>query len=130
MVRLVDSEMTRNGPVTTTCRTEARIALTYQDGTTYRGCRHATSVCRLEIVLPWANPPTKDRAKHSRVTFDIEPMTDAVRLTVTHDELEDDSPMLHGISKGWPFVLSSLKTLLETGRAMPMTMKRMTAPPA
>jgi uncharacterized protein YndB with AHSA1/START domain len=83
------------------------------------------------LVLSWANPSDEqNRARHSRVTFDIEPMMDAVRLTVTHDELEADSPMLHGISKGWPFVLSSLKTLLETGRALPMTMKRMTAPPA
>jgi hypothetical protein len=37
--------------------------------------------------------------------------------------------MLHGISKGWPLVLSSLKTLLETGEPLPGTSKRMTAPP-
>jgi len=45
-------------------------------------------------------------------------------LTVTHEELEPDSAMLHGISAGWPAVLSSMKTLLETGAAMPMTQRR------
>jgi hypothetical protein len=58
------------------------------------------------------------------VTFDVEPFMDAVRLTVTHDELEPDSGMLRGVTAGWPVVLSSLKTMLETGRAMPMTMRR------
>ena len=45
-----------------------------------------------------------------------------VRLTVTHEDLDDE--MLRGISAGWPAILSSLKTLLETGKAMPMTQKR------
>jgi hypothetical protein len=52
------------------------------------------------------------------VTFDIEPVADMVRLTVTHDELEPESQMLHKISQGWPRVLSSLKSLLETGRPL------------
>jgi hypothetical protein len=41
-----------------------------------------------------------------------------VRLTVAHDHLEPDSDMLRGISEGWPRVLSSLKSLVETGRAL------------
>jgi hypothetical protein len=40
-------------------------------------------------------------------------------LTVSHDELEHDQKMLDSISGGWPKVLSNLKTLLETGRALP-----------
>ena len=56
------------------------------------------------------------------MAFDIEPHGDGlVRLTVTHDELERDPQMLAGISGGWPKVLSNLKTLLETGRALPHT---------
>ena len=82
------------------------------------------------LVLTWAFPADQsNRAKHSRVTFEIDPFMDAVRLTVTHDKLEEDSPMLNGVSKGWPIVLSSVKTLLETGRAMPMTTMRWNAPP-
>jgi hypothetical protein len=52
------------------------------------------------------------------VTFDIVPYEDMVRLTVTHDELEAGSGMANGIQKGWPIVLSSLKSLLETGQGM------------
>ena len=77
------------------------------------------------LVLAWASPAdATDPNKVSRVTFDIELFKGAVRLTVTHDELEPDSGMLRGITAGWPVVLSSLKTMLETGAAMPMTRQR------
>jgi uncharacterized protein YndB with AHSA1/START domain len=70
-------------------------------------------------VITWAFPvDAADPAKHSRVTFEIEPIDDMVRLTVTHDELETGSQMLQSITNGWPRVLSSLKTLLETGRPL------------
>jgi len=73
------------------------------------------------LVLTWARPKeAEDDSKHSRVTFEIEPQGDAlVRLTVTHEDLERDPQMLAGISGGWPKILSNLKTLLETGRALP-----------
>lgn len=73
------------------------------------------------LVISWARPKElTDESKHSRVTFDIEPIGDAlVKLTVTHEGLEKDEPMLAGISSGWPMVLSNLKSLLETGRALP-----------
>ena len=49
----------------------------------------------------------------SRVTWEIEPVGDSCRLTVTHDELrEGANDELYG---GWPMILSGLKTLLETG---------------
>ena len=57
-------------------------------------------------------------AKCSRVSFDIVPFDGMVQLTVTHDELEPGSGMAAGISKGWPRVLSSLKSFLETGQAI------------
>ena len=53
------------------------------------------------------------------MTFEIEPIGDAVRMTVTHDRLESGSEMLERISKGWPKVLSSLKSLMEVGRPLP-----------
>ena len=71
------------------------------------------------LVLTWADPGDGDRKdRHSRVTFEIEPIADMVRLTVTHDELEAGSDMHRKIAQGWPRVLSSLKSLLETGRAL------------
>jgi uncharacterized protein YndB with AHSA1/START domain len=52
----------------------------------------------------------------SRVTWDIEPVGDSCRLTVTHDQLrEGASDELYG---GWPMILSGLKTLLETGELL------------
>jgi uncharacterized protein YndB with AHSA1/START domain len=82
------------------------------------------------LVVTWAFPADAEIAeKRSRVTYDIEPYLDAVRLTLTHDDLEPDSDMLRGITQGWPGVLSSLKTLLETGQAMPMTTRRWSGPP-
>ncbi len=56
--------------------------------------------------------------KPSRVTFDITPEGQAVRLTVTHDDFPEDSKVLPGISEGWPLILSGLKTLLETGQEL------------
>jgi uncharacterized protein YndB with AHSA1/START domain len=52
----------------------------------------------------------------SRVTWEIEPIGDSCRLTVTHDQLrEGANKQLYG---GWPMVLSGLKTLLETGEIL------------
>ena len=78
-----------------------------------------------KLVLTWAAPAeAADPSKVSRVTFDLEVFKGAVRLTVTHEDLEPDSRMLRGITAGWPIVLSSLKTMLESGSAMPMTLER------
>ena len=77
------------------------------------------------LVLTWASPAEPaDEAKHSLVTFEIEPAFDVVRLTVTHQQLEPDSKRLEVIAQGWPAILSSLKTLLETGQPLPMTTRR------
>jgi len=52
----------------------------------------------------------------SRVTWEIEPIRDSCRLTVTHDQLrEGANEQLYG---GWPMILSGLKTLLETGQTL------------
>jgi uncharacterized protein YndB with AHSA1/START domain len=52
----------------------------------------------------------------SRVTWEIEPVEDSCRLTVTHDQLrEGANDELFG---GWPMILSGLKTLLETGEML------------
>ena len=52
----------------------------------------------------------------SRVTWEIEPVADTCKLTVTHDQLREGA---HGeIYGGWPQILSGLKTLLETGESL------------
>jgi uncharacterized protein YndB with AHSA1/START domain/DNA-binding transcriptional ArsR family regulator len=56
----------------------------------------------------------------SKVTFDIEPLdSEQVKLTVVHDGLAPDGLLGSLISRGWPRVLSNLKTLLETGEPLP-----------
>jgi uncharacterized protein YndB with AHSA1/START domain len=71
------------------------------------------------MVLTWADPGDRNnKARHSRVTFEIGSVAQMARLTVTHDQLEEGSDMQRNISRGWPRVLSGLKSLLETGRAL------------
>lgn len=76
------------------------------------------------LVISWADPSQADNAdQYSRVTFDIEPYEEMIKLTVTHDELQPGSGMLNGISKGWPAVLSSMKSFLETGEGIDLWAK-------
>jgi uncharacterized protein YndB with AHSA1/START domain len=75
------------------------------------------SVPNKRLVLAWGNVADAwDSAEHSRVAIDIETVGEMVRLTVTHDELTAD--MQRKITNGWPRVLSSLKSFLETGRPL------------
>jgi uncharacterized protein YndB with AHSA1/START domain/DNA-binding transcriptional ArsR family regulator len=55
----------------------------------------------------------------SKVTFEIEPLGQMVKLTVLHDGFDPGSGVLEGVSQGWPAILAGLKTLLETGEALP-----------
>jgi DNA-binding transcriptional ArsR family regulator/uncharacterized protein YndB with AHSA1/START domain len=54
----------------------------------------------------------------SRVTFEIEPGDGQVRLTVTHGGFADGSIIRPGVGEGWPVILASLKSLLETGEPL------------
>jgi len=74
------------------------------------------------LVLTWARPNATDEADISRVTFEIEEYMGSARLTVTHTDLSPE--MLRSISGGWPAVLSSMKSLLETGASLPMTRRQ------
>jgi uncharacterized protein YndB with AHSA1/START domain len=55
------------------------------------------------------------KEKPTRVTFVLEPFGKLVKLTLTHQDFAEDSVILDGIAKGWPAILSSLKSMLETG---------------
>ena len=69
-----------------------------------------------QLVLSWAEPA--NTADESRVTFNIEPVADMVRLVVTHGNFKPGSMMADKVAGGWPLVLSSLKSYLETGNAI------------
>ena len=57
----------------------------------------------------------------SQATYDLEPQSDTVKLTVTHEIDKTDSAFIRGVSSGWPQILSSLKSLLETGESLEST---------
>ena len=75
------------------------------------------SVPNKRLVMTWGDAvAAADKVKRSRVAIDIETVGEMVRLTVTHDELSPQ--MRRDITNGWPRVLSSLKSFLETGRPL------------
>jgi uncharacterized protein YndB with AHSA1/START domain len=55
----------------------------------------------------------------SKVTFEIVPGGDIARLTMVHDGFQENSAVYRACSEAWPMILSSLKTLLETGAPLP-----------
>jgi uncharacterized protein YndB with AHSA1/START domain len=74
------------------------------------------SVPPTRLVLSWVDPTAPSDS--SRVTFEIEAVEDLAKLTVTHGEFQDGSTMAGRVSWGWPRVLSSLKSFLETGQGI------------
>ncbi|MFF3067797.1 SRPBCC domain-containing protein [Kitasatospora sp. NPDC057904] len=70
------------------------------------------------LVTTWYSPGTPDPAGPSRVTFGIEGWQDLTRLTVTHENLADETGAEQAAA-GWSAVLANLKTYLETGHPLP-----------
>lgn len=75
------------------------------------------------LVLRWRNEfiPELRAEGYSVCTFEMEPTGDTVRLQVTHEIDRPESKLIDGVSKGWPPILSSVKSLLETGESLEMT---------
>jgi uncharacterized protein YndB with AHSA1/START domain len=75
-----------------------------------------------EVGMDEATAATWRAEPRSKITFGIEDVRKSVtKLTAVHDGFPPGSSVLRGISQGWPAVLSSLKTFLETGTALPAT---------
>ena len=68
------------------------------------------------LVISWADP--ENITDESQVTFEIEQFEEITQLTVIHGEFTPGSTMAPKIERGWPKVLSSLKSYLETGKAI------------
>jgi Uncharacterized conserved protein len=78
------------------------------------------SVVSRRLGFTWATPAEAQAGTRlSRVVFEMTEDDGVVRLVLTHDQLSEGSTMAEGIVEGWPMVLSSLKSLLETGTALP-----------
>ena len=74
------------------------------------------------LVYGW-KPLYKDvpNERASRVTFELKSIKGQTRLTVTHDDFDEGSRIFEMISSGWPAVMSSLKSFLETGQGLEPT---------
>jgi len=76
------------------------------------------------LVISWSahydSSVANDRP--SRVTYELTPAGPAVtRLQVTHDDFDGETATFRSSVEGWPLMLSSLKSLLETGKALPVS---------
>ncbi|MGY8664101.1 SRPBCC family protein [Bradyrhizobium sp. UFLA05-109] len=119
---LTDSEFTRQYWFDTEVRSDWKVgsslALVMSGKTTDTGeileidpPRRLSYTFKHEVDEAMRNEPP------SKVIFTLEPWGNLVKLTVTHEGFAHGSKLLDGISKGWPAILSGLKSLLETGKA-------------
>ncbi len=69
------------------------------------------------MVIRWQHEwmPELKAEGPSRCTIELEPVDNAVKLTVTHEIDRPESKLITAVSGGWPRLLSNLKSLLETG---------------
>jgi uncharacterized protein YndB with AHSA1/START domain len=75
------------------------------------------------LVLSWRNeflPELKNEAP-SRVTYELERQGDMVKFTLIQESAASDSKLIDTMSNGWPVLLASLKSLLETGESLEAT---------
>jgi uncharacterized protein YndB with AHSA1/START domain len=72
------------------------------------------------LVLSWRNEfrPELRAEGHSRLTYELQQQGETVKLTVVHEMDKPESKFILAVSGGWPHILSSLKSLLETGESL------------
>ena len=75
------------------------------------------------LVLTWRNEfkPELRTEGYSRLTYELEEMGESVKLTLIHETDKGDSKLIDAVSNGWPHILASLKSLLETGESLEET---------
>ncbi len=94
------------------------------DGTVSDSGEVIESTAPKPLVPKWENQfPNLKPEGFGRCTFDIVPMGDLTQLTVTHEMDRDNSKVIAAVSGGWPQILSSMKTYLETGKPLPRAKK-------
>jgi uncharacterized protein YndB with AHSA1/START domain len=75
------------------------------------------------LVLTWRNEfkPELRAEGYSRLTYELEEMGESVKLTLIHEIDKGDSKLIDAVSNGWPHILASLKSLVETGESLEET---------
>ena len=105
----------------------------WKKGATWRLMKPDGDVCdsgevleikpRKRLVLKWRNEfvPEMRAEGYSRMTLEIEKHGKSVKLTILHEMNKAKSKFIKSVSGGWPPILSSLKSLLETGESLEET---------
>jgi uncharacterized protein YndB with AHSA1/START domain len=90
--------------------------------------RHAQIEPHRRLVLSWRNElfPETHAEGYSRLTYELETVGESVKPTVIHEMDKPDSKLIGMASNGWPKILASLKSLLETGESLAETRSRPT----
>ena len=72
------------------------------------------------LVLKWRNEfmPSLKKEGYTRMTYTLEKLGAQVKLTVVHEMPKANSVFIGKVANGWPMILASLKSLLETGKAL------------
>ncbi len=75
------------------------------------------------LVLSWRNEfiPEMRAEGYSRLTYELEKQGESVKFTVIHEMEKPGSKLIEAVSSGWPIILASLKSLLETGESLEQT---------
>ena len=75
------------------------------------------------LVLSWRNEfrPELRAEGYSRFTLELEQQGECVKLTIIHAMDRPESKLIDAVSNGWPMILASVKSLLETGEALEAT---------
>ena len=76
-----------------------------------------------KLVLTWRNEfvPALKAEGFSQLTYELEPVGQSVKLTVIHEMDAPKSVLIEKVSGGWPHILASLKSFLETGEPLKET---------
>ena len=124
---LIEPEFTRQFWMGTTQESEWKVGSSWRIAKPDGRTADSGEVVELEpykkIVLKWQNHLFSQMTAEgfSRMTYELEPRGEMVRLTVTHTMEKSESEFIKAVSNGWPVILSSLKSLLETGESLEIT---------
>ena len=124
---LTDSEFTRRFWCNTAWESDWKTGSPWRalipDGRVADSGQVVEVVLHKRLVLTWRNEfrPELTEEGYSRLTYEMEVVGESVKLTVLHEIERPESKLIQAVSSGWPHLLASLKSMLETGEPLAET---------
>ena len=124
---LIEPEFTRQYWMATTQESEwkpgAPWRIVFADGRTADSGEIVGIEPPRRLVQTWRHEiiPALTAEGYSRLTYELEQQGEAVKVILTHEMDVKNSKFIKAVSSGWPMILSSLKSLLETGESLEVT---------